>query len=166
MTRHRNQNKKITAYRIGALIIVLIVAYGTLAYAVSLWPFTNTGTRVPSTTSDSQKESDDKPTNSSDDNSPVKDTAPTNQSVAPTPVTPPTSNEPFPIENAHYKISQDGERSFRVTLFAILNHPSQYNEYRAQLKQYKQEAFDYLTGRFGSSPTLNITWEPADAQSL
>jgi hypothetical protein len=54
----------------------------------------------------------------------------------------------LPYENLHYKIGYKLEDTsnviFTVTLYGIINSPSQYGEYQNQLKQFKTEALDHL----------------------
>lgn len=54
----------------------------------------------------------------------------------------------LPYENLHYKIGYKLEDTsnivFTITLYGIINSPSQYNEYQKQLSQYKAEALNYL----------------------
>jgi len=78
----------------------------------------------------------------------------------------PTNNEPFPVENSHYKIVQDSDKAFTVTLYAVINNPSQHDEYIAQLKTYKAEALAYLNQRFGQTSNLSLTWNPPAAKDL
>jgi hypothetical protein len=54
----------------------------------------------------------------------------------------------LPYENLDFKIDytldSKNDLSFTITLYAILNRPSQYDQYRQQLQQYKGEALTYL----------------------
>lgn len=84
-------------------------------------------------------------------------------SVAPPPIDQPSATESFPVENAHYRIDQRNA-SYQVTLFAILNSPSQTEDYNAQIRQYRDEARQYLESRFGAN--VKIIWIPENAASI
>lgn len=71
----------------------------------------------------------------------------------------------LPEANTHYKIDygiKDEVLSIQVTLFAILNRPSQYEDYTKQLKEYKTEALEFLK-KYGITPentTISYTPDP------
>ena len=71
-------------------------------------------------------------------------------------------------ENEQYKIRHDEQSdSYIITLYAIINNPSQYDMYRDQLREYKQNALDYLkTEKKVDTSKANITYEPAEATDL
>lgn len=70
-------------------------------------------------------------------------------------------------ENDEYKIRRlEGTNKYTITLYAIINNPSQYDMYRDQLKEYKQKALDYLKGKGIDVNSLEITYEPDEAKSL
>lgn len=82
-----------------------------------------------------------------------------------------TLNENLPVQTSHYRIDYDYSQtsrnySYQITLYAILNRPSQYDSYVSQLKQYKQEALDYIRQHGGSPTSLVITYVPDTATSL
>lgn len=154
-----------------SLIIVLVLASGTytaLAYSQGLWPFTST---VNQDGSNQQEEVRDENTPSKPDTeSPTGSETPQNPDTDTNYVNPPltespATNAPYPIENEKYKITQDSEKSFTVTLYPIVNNP-EYSDYTAQLKAYKNEVLTYLKNRYGSTSNLVITWNPSDAQNL
>lgn len=75
----------------------------------------------------------------------------------------PYENEDFKLD---FTIASDGTVSYRLTLYAIINGPSDAATYQAQLKQFKQEAFSYIQGK-GQDPTkLHITYNPTQAAGL
>lgn len=76
----------------------------------------------------------------------------------------PAPDEPFPIENAHYRIVAMGQNSYQATLYAIINSPSQRSEYLQQLQQYKSEVIDYLDARFGTN--YSVVFVPEEAENL
>ena len=135
-----------------AIIVILLSGLGTIWFLSRQ----NSSDIVDST---QNKGSQDSATTSSGASEQPLNT--TNQVPA---ITPPSQTDSFPIENARYRIDKVNDTSFKVTLYAIINDPSQYDEYIAQLKQYKQEATEYLRQRFG--PSLAVEWNPEDAKSL
>lgn len=74
----------------------------------------------------------------------------------------------LPAETSHYKIdySLGGENndqvSYTVTLYAIINNPSQYASYKAQLNQYRDEALQFLSNNGVDVNTSSITYTPND----
>lgn len=70
----------------------------------------------------------------------------------------------LPVYNSQYKIDysigSDGKLSFSVTLFGILNRPSQYNQYLSQLQQYKAEALKFLVDNHIDPSKYKITYTP------
>jgi len=80
-------------------------------------------------------------------------------------------NENLPIQTSHYRIDYEYNQAsksytYQITLYAIINHPSQYDNYVAQLKQYKQEALDYIRAHKENPANLTITYVPDTATSL
>lgn len=101
-----------------------------------------------------------------DETSPRDTQQPESPGFISSPITnPPATNDPYPIENEHYKIEQQSERSYQITLYPIANNP-EYSDYNAQLKAYKTEALDYLTKRYGNIDNFTFTWSPSDAQNI
>lgn len=70
----------------------------------------------------------------------------------------------LPAENSHYKIDYSlgsGEQlSFVITLYAIINDPSQYAAYKQQLQTYKAEALQYLKANGIDTAHVTITYTP------
>jgi len=70
-------------------------------------------------------------------------------------------------DNPDFKIRQaPSTTNYIVTLYAIINRPDQYNDYKAQLSQYKQEALSYLKNNGIDTSKINITYEPSEATNL
>lgn len=69
----------------------------------------------------------------------------------------------LPYDSDHFGI-QKTQAGFEVSLYAILNNPSQYDAYIAQLKQYKQEALAYITSKGFDPATLPLTYSPEEAK--
>lgn len=68
-------------------------------------------------------------------------------------------------ENETFKIRKlDAE--YTITLYAIINSPDQSSQYRDQLKEYKQNALDYLSTKGVNTNTAKIKYEPEEATSL
>ncbi len=152
------KNKKITLLVIILAILLVAAVVGT--YFMWFQKSQNSESSKPNPTvqnKDSNHQESSNPSSSdTSDDSVVTGPAPTVEKSA-----------PFPIENAHYKIEQDSPSSYTITLYAIINNPNQYDEYRSQLSQYKKEALDYLKYRFGeTSSKFTITWNPEDAQNI
>lgn len=82
-----------------------------------------------------------------------------------TPIEQPEINDPYPIENEHYKIQQFSQTSYKITLYPIANNPD-YSNYDAQLRDYKNEALDYLKKRYGSTAQFTIQWSPKNAEDV
>lgn len=72
----------------------------------------------------------------------------------------------LPVLTNHYKIDQLGDDFFEVELYAILNKPEQYSEYRAQLIEFKQEALNYLVENDFDIQSSRISYIPAEAAEL
>lgn len=85
-----------------------------------------------------------------------------------------------PHETLHFKIdylfrakSEDGEGLeseqvlvIKVSLFAVLNRPDQRQSYLDDLKQYKQEALDYIKSTGEDPAKYTIEYNPPEAASL
>jgi hypothetical protein len=71
------------------------------------------------------------------------------------------------MENEQFKIRRDeGTSNYIITLYAIINRPDQYDAYRDQLKEYKQNALDYLAGQGVNINKIDVTYEPTEAKQL
>lgn len=68
-------------------------------------------------------------------------------------------------ENEQYKIRYNGS-TYLITLYAIINNPSQYESYKNQLREYKQKALDYLTSKGIDVNKVPIEYEPKEAAQL
>ncbi len=70
----------------------------------------------------------------------------------------------LPVYNSRYKIDyaldSSGQLSFTITLFAIINRPSQYDQYVQQLHQYKAEALKFLADNHIDASKYKITYIP------
>lgn len=69
------------------------------------------------------------------------------------------------IENEKYKIRKAGD-TYTITLYAIINNPSQYESYTQQLSQYKQEVLSYLNQKKVDTTKVKIIYEPEEAANL
>ena len=88
---------------------------------------------------------------------PVPDNVPQNAVV----------NYQLVVDNEQYKIRKDsGSQSYIITLYAIINHPDQYNDYKQQLADYKQNALTYLKNQGVDITKATITYEPSEAKDL
>ncbi len=68
-------------------------------------------------------------------------------------------------ENDEYKIRKSGP-NYLITLYAIINRPDQYEMYREQLREYKQNALDYLQQSGVDVNKVHIDYEPEEAKDL
>jgi hypothetical protein len=154
--------KKKSLILIIALLLVAVLASGAFALHRS-----QNRKAAYSTSGDASQKSDTKKSTSvTNPSSGSTSTSQTSGTVAVGTVPPPTNNDPYPITNEHYRINKTGDKQFDITLYAIINSPSQHDEYTAQLKQYKQEALAYLTSRYGSTAQFTFTWNPPAAKDL
>jgi hypothetical protein len=68
-------------------------------------------------------------------------------------------------ENETYKIRElNGE--YYITLYAIINRPDQTEMYHDQLRQYKQDALNYLETKNINITEVEIHYEPSEAADL
>lgn len=71
-----------------------------------------------------------------------------------------TEDERFKIRRA------PGSDNYIITLYAIINNPQQYDLYKDQLREYKNEALNYLKKTGVPTEKANITYEPQEATDL
>ncbi len=70
-------------------------------------------------------------------------------------------------ENEKYKIRREPDSNkYTITLYAIINRPEQHDQYHEQLREYKQEALQYLQDSGVDSGKLDITYDPVEAKDL
>lgn len=72
----------------------------------------------------------------------------------------------LPISNSRYKIDavQIGESvTYQVTIYAILNRPSQAESYRQQLHEYSAEALEFLKAKGVDPNKYKIEFNPPNA---
>ncbi len=77
----------------------------------------------------------------------------------------------LPVQTPQYKITYFYSQSarqyyYQITLFAIINRPSQYNSYIAQLRQEKKAALAYISSKGGNPAKLHIQYLPPAAAKL
>ena len=68
-------------------------------------------------------------------------------------------------ENEQFKIRKLGD-TYTITLYAIINRPEQYDYYQDQLREYKQNALDYLRNNNVNPESVEIIYEPDEAKNL
>ncbi|HET9721978.1 MAG TPA: Ig-like domain-containing protein [Candidatus Saccharimonadales bacterium] len=70
----------------------------------------------------------------------------------------------IPYENNHFKITYSVDDANKlhlsVTLYAVINGPSDYDQYQQQLKQYKNEALQYLQNNGADINSTDISFTP------
>lgn len=88
-------------------------------------------------------------------------TFPVPKSVQPSAI----KNYTLVTENEQFKIRKDGD-NYLITLYAVINRPDQYDSYRDQLREYKQNALQFLTDQGLKVDTLHISYEPEEATQL
>lgn len=163
----KNNTPKKHIIVVTSIVLALIIGSVTLAYTEEFGPFADETSskeyKQTNTSNDHQNKNTDQVTK--EDNEPG--TPPVNDTdYISTPITiPPTTEDPYPIENEHYKISQNSDTSFHITLYPIANNP-EYSDYNTQLRIYKQEALDYLQKRYGNITNFEITWNPPEAENV
>lgn len=69
------------------------------------------------------------------------------------------------VENERYKIRKLGD-IYTITLYAIINNPSQADMYRDQLKQYKADSLEYLRNTGVDIDKVTVVYEPDEAKDL
>ena len=74
--------------------------------------------------------------------------------------------EGFPVATNHFEITQTSDGAYNVTLLAIINRPEQYEEYKKQLKQFKQEALAYMEENQVNIEDAEISYTPEEATDL
>lgn len=77
----------------------------------------------------------------------------------------------LPVQTPRYKITYfysppTEQYYYQITLFAIINRPSEYSSYVAQLRAYKQEALTYFRSKGADPDKLHIQYEPPLAAKL
>lgn len=65
-------------------------------------------------------------------------------------------------ENDQYKI-RELNGAYTITLYAIINNPSEADSYHQQLHDYKQAALQYLTQHGVNVNKVSITYDPPEA---
>lgn len=69
----------------------------------------------------------------------------------------------LPFKNIKFKVEKQivgGRPSIAITLYAILNRPSQFKEYKKDLNQFGKEALDWIRTKGVDPDKLNIIWNP------
>jgi hypothetical protein len=66
----------------------------------------------------------------------------------------------IPRQTAEYSITRQSDGVYVITLFAVLNRPSQYSLYQSQLDTYGQLALDWIKNQGQDPQKLTIIWEP------
>ena len=167
MKIQKNTSKK-------ALIIFVLTAAVIATVALALWFF------ILKPNSDSQQKEDETNTSQQQETETPNATAPeqntgnTDSTDIPSGGTgfnnsplenPPKNNDPYPIENEHYRIEQNSEKKFTITLFPILNN-GDISNYNSQLRIFKNEASKYLSDRYGNISSFELIWNPSNAADI
>lgn len=155
--KHKSFAKKhLTLLLLTGCLVIAVVA----AALFFTWPSTNTNETQNNTPSPSQ-------TSEPSDGQTNQDNTEAENPSSGEPVTTPGSEYSVITENEQYKIQRDSQnKNYIITLYAIINNPSQYDTYREQLREYKRNALDYLTGQGVDTTKVNITYEPPEATDL
>lgn len=70
-------------------------------------------------------------------------------------------------ETDHFKIRYDKASNYYIiTLYAIINRPDQYDQYKSQLRDYKHEALDYMKQQHININKATIRYDPKEATDL
>ncbi len=75
---------------------------------------------------------------------------------------------PYRGDNFYIDYSKDdkGNPKYKITLFAIINRPSQHDSYIAQLKTYKKQALDWLKSNNIDVEKSQLEYLPPIAKNL
>ncbi|HSX04851.1 MAG TPA: hypothetical protein VLF69_00035 [Candidatus Saccharimonadales bacterium] len=65
-------------------------------------------------------------------------------------------------ENENYKI-RELNGAYVITIYAIINNPSEIDDYHQQLHDYKTQALQYLTQHGVNVNKVSITYDPPEA---
>lgn len=150
-----NKSRKAPVKRRSLLILALIII---LALGLATWYYLKS---IKNTTS-----SNDSQTSSTPINVPTESANTEGKTIqVPTNVDPSSiKNYELVTENEDFKIRKL-DNQYVITLYPIINHPDA-DSYTSQLKQFKQEALNYLSKSGLDTNTLSITYEPAEAAQL
>jgi hypothetical protein len=139
------KNKKITPKKAWIVVAIVVILAGAVVAYLLMRP------EKSSTSNQNQASSDGLVT-------------PNPSEQIPSEITPDKS---LFVENDQYKIRYDEQSdTYTVTLYAIINNPSQYESYKADLKTYKQAALQYLTEHDVNVEKVKIVYEPEEAKDL
>jgi len=145
-----------------AITILVVLIGGGITYAITQ---KNSPQNTPEATKPVSKsaQSDDTPTDPEDANPKHNDVA--TENLPDTVDKDKVKAYVTLVENEKYKIRKL-DNKYVVTLYAIINNPSQYDAYQEQLRTYKKEALEYLTRNNVNTNTADITYEPQEATNL
>lgn len=175
ISKSQRDKKKTTFIVLGAMVSILVVL---LLWVYAFGSNSNNDTTPVSRPGTAEETSDDPADGTKEDQEENPASKPDTEQENPSapavddpnfissPISnPPTDTTPYPIQNEHYKIEQQAQSKYRITLYPIANNPD-YSDYNAQLKAYKQEALDYLNGRYGDTSNFSFEWNPDNAKDL
>jgi len=76
----------------------------------------------------------------------------------------------LPYYNDHFEIRYsydlDNKIVYKIKLNAILNKPSQFEQYKEDYLKYKIEAIEWIKSKGIDYTKLNIEWEPEDPKNI
>ncbi len=83
----------------------------------------------------------------------------------------PDSSQPLsrilPRFTEHYSIEYNSsEKIYQITLYAILNHEWQYEQYKKDLAQYKKEALGWIAQQGVNIYDLPLEYNPPEAKDM
>ncbi|NCC99949.1 MAG: hypothetical protein EOL95_09670 [Bacteroidia bacterium] len=157
----KHSQKRIALLIIGVLFLACIVA-------VLWWSLVRDNSDNTSKNDSTIKNTSllDSTQNIQPDNNGINSTNSNESSITVNSIDKPDIDDPYPIVNEHYKIEQINTSTYTITLYAISNSPAQYDEYIAQLKQFKKESLAYLESRYDDISNFSLTWSPPSAKDL
>ncbi len=140
------------------LVLLSLTTLTVVAYSKKLGPFNN-----PENDTVSQQPSSQESTGATDT---FTSTTEGKDVQIPNTVDP-DSIKPYEllVENDHFKIRRLNQ-TYTITLYAIINRPDQASLYQEQLKEYKQEALEFLKNKGLDTTKLEIVYEPNEASTL
>lgn len=171
MKINRRNNSRTIQKRIIIGVMVFVVTAVTTWFAYSYF-YADQSHNTASSDNDSESShqsttTESNTTSSSENSASSSGTATTEDTPAyvDTPITNPSANDPYPIENAHYSIEQFSATEYSITLYPIANNPGN-SDYTKQLADYRAEALGYLKERYGDISHFTITYNPKAADGL
>lgn len=76
----------------------------------------------------------------------------------------------LPYYGEHFEIDyftkDEKKYSYRITLYVVLNNPSQFEQYKEEYLKYKIEAIEWIKSKGIDYTKLDIEWVPEDPKNI